>query len=318
MMVCGVYKLNFNGTDKVYVGQSVNCKARLSRHIREMKASTNSVKLNNAFTKFGTPTMTILEVVSPSELNILEDRYIQELECVSSGFNSAKHPGGGCCLSGDSHPNAQYSNEEILSIVKYILDNPSYTLLKISTEIGISNSIISHILRLDRHTWIEKEHPELWEELRSLKVYKSRGEAKGASKHKNSDILTVFNILVDCPDISYKEIAEFTSVSLDTINAIAKGTSFKWLEEEFPEKYNILRNLKGTRSRHKEVGSRISAEALGLKYPDVLSPDNIRYKVSNISAFAREFNLDKSSLHKLLQGSQKVHKGWKTCPEEQV
>lgn len=317
-MVCGVYKLKFNGSDKVYVGQSVNCASRLTRHIREMVQGTNSKKLNDAFNTFGIPIMEVLEEVSLNKLNEVEDNYIQKLNCVANGFNTAEHAGGGCSLSGEQHPLALYSNEEIICILKYILNNPSSTFKDISTILNVSNSVIAHIFRQDRHIWIKEAYPELWEELTYLKKYKSRGEAKGVSIHKNTDILDVFNILIECPDIPYKEVSEFTGVSLDSINALAKGTSFKWLQDEYPEKYAVLLSLKGTRSRHIEAGNKVSIAAKGIKYPNVLSPEGTIYNISNISAFAREHGLEKTSLHKLLQGKQKTHKGWKTCPEELV
>ena len=318
-MTIGIYKLVFNGTDKVYIGQAVDCNSRLTRHIREMRQEINSKKLNQAFKDFGAPTLEILEVV-PNDIcmDTLENYYIFSYDTVNTGFNSAERAGGGCSLQGENHPLAQHSNIELENALKYIIDNPKLTVENISKKLGISIRTISGILKQSSNLWLAKACPESWSKLTQLRVYKNRGEHKGSSKTSNEDIILVLRILTQCPDIPYKEVAEFTGVSIDSINALAKGAAYNWLAEEFNEEYMVLMSLKGSRSRHVEVGKSLSVSALGIKYPKIISPSGNTYKVDNISAFAREYSLDKSTLHRLLNRQVKQHKGWKVCQEEQV
>lgn len=317
-MTCGIYKLNFVGTEKVYIGQSLNCESRLTRHIREMRNNTNSLKLNKALKEFGEPSLQILITCDKSELDDLENINITKYNAVDNGFNTAYYAAGGCSLSGECHPLATVSNAYIIEVLEYILDNPRKTLSEVSIELNVSFSIVSHIFKGDRHTWVHNQYPELWARILELQKLKSRGEYKGTSKCSDSSIALVMSIIVNCPDITYKEISEFTGVPLDSINSLTKGSSFKWLADISPEEYRELMSLKGTRSRHKQVGGTMSAKARGITYPILISPGSIKYEVTNVSAFAREHRLDKSTIHRVLTYKADRHKGWKRCQEEQV
>lgn len=317
-MTRGIYKLTFRGTSKVYIGQSENCEERLTTHIRCMKQGTSSVKLTQAFKTFGIPSMVILEGILEENLDSSETAAITLHNSVDTGFNTARVAAGGSGLTGDSHPNSHYSNIEILEALKYILTNPNTTLEEISAKLNISISVISGIFQQTSHKWLATDYPVLWNGLSDLRTLKSRGQFKGASKHQDADIIMLMRILISCPDISYKEIAEFTGITMNTIQALAKGTSYSWVQNFYPQEYSELISLKGSRSRHLASGTKISVDSLGIKYPDIVSPEGLIYHVSNISAFAREHDLDKSTLHKLLNRKERQHKGWKICQEEQV
>lgn len=317
-MQTGIYKLTFTGTPKVYVGQALHIPARYTRHRNYLSKGTHSIKMNKAFKERGMPSLEVILECKAEELNDTENFFISEYDAVDNGFNTARCAAGGSSLSGEDHPLSKYPNSTILESIEFIVEHPELTLQEISKHTGVSNSVISHIFKGDRHTWVNTEYPYLCEKLQELRIYKSYGESKGSSKTTNAIAIEIFNILVDARDIPFKEIADNYNVSIDTINSISKGSSYKWLKEVFPERYSLLMSLKGSRGRHTEVGNRISVKALGIIYPKVLSPSGKIFEVDNISAFAREHSLDKSTFHRLLNLKAKTHKGWKVCPEEQA
>jgi group I intron endonuclease len=91
-MTSGIYKLKFEGTSKVYIGQSVNIEKRFKEHIRSLKNRTSAKKLLSGFDTFGHPSIVILEECKDKDLmSLLENSYIQTYESFVSGFNSLEH-----------------------------------------------------------------------------------------------------------------------------------------------------------------------------------------------------------------------------------
>ncbi len=136
----------------------------------------------------------------------------------------------------------------------------------------------------------------------------SIGEKNPGSKYSNEDIIKVFKLLLDL-SYRYKDIEKLTGVAISTIRHIANMEAHTWLQEEYPEDYKILISYKG-KLRQQATNS---AEQRGIIYPPIISPAGKEYIVTNVSSFAREHNLDPSSLRKVLVKTPKYisHKGWK-------
>lgn len=90
----GIYKITFIGTEKVYVGSSINLNTRRSTHLTELRANRHhSVKLQNAYNKYGEDNFIfeILEQTSDGltrdELLAREQYYIDLLDSHKSGYN---------------------------------------------------------------------------------------------------------------------------------------------------------------------------------------------------------------------------------------
>jgi hypothetical protein len=132
------------------------------------------------------------------------------------------------------------------------------------------------------------------------------GEDHGYAKNSNSQIEQVLELLCD-PRIGFAKISEITGVSVNSIHVIACGASHRWLEDKHPLMYAKVMSLKGTR-----YTIRNSAEARGIKYPSVISPNGTIYKsISNVNAFCRDHLLTQSSFTNVLNGKRKTHKGWR-------
>lgn len=132
------------------------------------------------------------------------------------------------------------------------------------------------------------------------------GEEHGCSKYSNEQIEEVFNLLISSIDISFKEISERTLVSTDIISKVSSTKLHHWLEEKYPEKYAILRSIRGTRNPERN-----SIKDKGIIYPKILSPTGEIFMVENIRKFAREHGLDQGNLGKTLKGIRKTVGGWK-------
>lgn len=228
-MTIGIYLLKFNGTDKVYVGQSLRIEERYTKHLYKLNNNLANYKLMEAHNLYGLPYMEILlECSINDDLDILENEAIDIFNSVTNGFNiNTKAAGGGIGLTGEAHGNSKY-NSEILRKVFYLINN----------------------------------------------------------------------------NISFKTISEITSVQIHTIRDISKGKAHRWLFQEFPEEYDKMLSFKGIREKN-------TAKDQGIVYPEIVSPDGYTYTINNVSAFAREHDLNKSHLSGVLNKKRLSHKGWK-------
>jgi hypothetical protein len=280
-----------------------------------MRNKTSSKKLNKAYIEFGEPTLFIIQECEQALLNEVEDKFIQEYGSCINGFNTAAGAVSGPKLFGESHPNSTISNNLTYEILVYLINNSTLTIDEVSKIFGLSYAIIRHIFQGDRHRWLSREFPDEYSKLELLRLNKKGSMYKSI---KYPGVVDAFKIIITCPDIPFKEISEFLNISLDTINSISKANGYTWLAEEFPLEYKLLLSQKGSRGKHLISGEKISAMCLGIQYPPILSPSGEVYTVNNVSAFAREHTLDKSTLHRVLTGRALTHKGWKICPKEQV
>lgn len=94
------------------------------------------------------------------------------------------------------------------------------------------------------------------------------GEGSGKAKYWDEDYISVFNLLV-VNQTTHQEIADITGISIYVVQSISSLSAHKWLEELFPEKYLILKELRGRRMLNNTYGS---AESRGITYPAIRSP----------------------------------------------
>lgn len=229
-MTVGVYKLNFEDTDKVYIGQSINIEQRIKSHSTNLRRGITPSKLQEAYNIYGPPTMELLIECTVEELDDIEAEAIDIYNSVLNGFNTMSKYGHRSELQGDRCGNSKYSNDSIIE---------------------------------------------------------------------------VFNLLVNSPELTHREIIEITGVSYAVVNSISRMQTHAWLEEEFPEEYKVLRSNFLTRRT-----SRRTAKSRGISYPSIISPEGIEYTIESIRGFAREHNLNSNALGRVLRGQAKSHAGW--------
>lgn len=132
---------------------------------------------------------------------------------------------------------------------------------------------------------------------------KAYGQENFNSKFSDKEIEQGFLLVCDNLDLSNKELAKLTGLSEPVICGILHGSIHVWLKDLHEQKYLnlVCRTVKRTSS----------AKKLGITYPNVQSPEGTIYTIENLSEFARNHSLNKSSLHQMLTGKRKTCSKWK-------
>lgn len=165
-MTIGIYLLRFNGTDQVYVGQSVNIEVRYRVHKQKMRQGTHNYKVQEAFKHYGIPSLEILcECMDAAELNTLEEEAFEIYNSVDNGLNVARN--ADIHLQGELNGSSKYTNEQILEAF-LLLQDPNNSFKSISILTKVSESTIRHISSGEAHSWIQEVFPEEYSNLPNL------------------------------------------------------------------------------------------------------------------------------------------------------
>jgi hypothetical protein len=153
-MACGIYIMRFNGTNKVYIGQSLDIESRKVQHNVLMRTNKASKKVQEAYHRYGAPSIGILDECMPEELDLLEDEYILLYNSVDNGFNTRTNAGGGSSLPGEMNGNAKYSNSQICSSLLLLIRVPKLSYPEISSITGVSRAMLAEIAAGSSHRWL--------------------------------------------------------------------------------------------------------------------------------------------------------------------
>lgn len=88
--LCGIYKITNLVNYKVYIGQSINIKARWKDHVHSLnRGDSHCTLLQRAWTKYGENNFLfeILELCSEDMLDIVEVKYIEMYDSCNNGYN---------------------------------------------------------------------------------------------------------------------------------------------------------------------------------------------------------------------------------------
>lgn len=116
--VCGIYIIENDINDKVYIGQSENCKKRWNGHIYDSKHLENRgvTGVDYAIHKYGKEHFTISlleEIKDISKLDEREQYWIAYYDSYNNGYNRTV---GGKALRGEDHPRAKISEQDVIKI----------------------------------------------------------------------------------------------------------------------------------------------------------------------------------------------------------
>lgn len=86
-----IYKFTHIKTGRSYIGQTIqDPNRRRLEHIADSRYTTKTYHFHNALKKYGVDSFlfeVIAEAASLEELNLLEEKYIQEYDSINNGFN---------------------------------------------------------------------------------------------------------------------------------------------------------------------------------------------------------------------------------------
>lgn len=168
-MTIGIYKLNFNNTNKVYIGQSLNIEKRWISHQSNLRLGKSPTKLQEAHDTYGLISYDIITECIEEDLNDLEEGAIDVYDSFLNGFNST-NSATGPALRGEDNTSAVESNNTYRKVLALLVqDNPTLTKRQISSICNTSIYVVRHIAALETHTWLKEDMPEEYSKLEQLK-----------------------------------------------------------------------------------------------------------------------------------------------------
>ncbi len=135
------------------------------------------------------------------------------------------------------------------------------------------------------------------------------GAFANSSKYSKLQVLLAFRSLYTSNYVPRKQTAELLKVSTDLLNDIAKGVVHLWLKEKYPKSYVKMLELK--QEKYLISRSQYHNNVRGI----LVSPDGIKFEITNGTSFAKEHGLIPCKVNLLLQGKSKSHKKWKLFTE---
>ncbi len=168
-MTIGIYSLSFTGTNKIYVGQSINIERRYKQHINDLNLGTASPKLLEAYKLYDIPAYTILLECSKEELNVNEIEAIEVFNSIAEGLNT--QPGGGAwpILSGESNPNSIHKNSDIVYVFLHLVNNIDKPIKVLAKELNIHVSTVKNIANGQGYKWLKDIYPNEYKILEGIK-----------------------------------------------------------------------------------------------------------------------------------------------------
>lgn len=157
-MTCGIYKLVFKGTDKVYIGQSVNIERRYTTHCCTLRNNTANYKLIEAYSLYGLPEYEILSECTTVELDTQEDECIDIYNSVDNGFNIHYTANQAPEYTGFGYGNSKYTKDQILKVFD-LLVNTNKTYSNIEELTGVPANSVCNISIGRSHVWLKEDYP---------------------------------------------------------------------------------------------------------------------------------------------------------------
>lgn len=158
-MTIGIYALTWELTDKVYVGLSSRIEQRFLAHLNTLSRKVHdNFKVQEAYHKYGTPSLLVLEECSIKDLASREISWIKEFDSINNGFNIIE---GGDHSFGCNHTTSQYSKIQILKVFS-LLAKTDLTYKCISERTKVAKGTIATISQSRNHTWLKDEYPEMY------------------------------------------------------------------------------------------------------------------------------------------------------------
>lgn len=177
-MDSGIYCIYFDSLDdQYYIGCSISVSKRIQEHRAAfVRGNHKNYKLQNAYNKYGMPTIEILELCDIKDLYTKEIEYIKRFDSYVNGFNlTSGGEGGG---HGEGNNSALYSEEDYLQVLK-LLAHTNMSCASISTELGISIHVVKGISALRTHRYLEQLDPSSYAILKQKSNRDNSAKTKG-------------------------------------------------------------------------------------------------------------------------------------------
>lgn len=286
-MTIGIYRLNFNGTNKCYIGQSEHSiESRFTAHIRAMKSNFAAKKLQTAYDTYGEPTLEILIEALPEELDDLEIEAIQVYDSINNGFNTLTGGSTGNGQYGEAVSNALYTNDVYRNILKMLASGMSKK--DIHKELNVNISVVTSIKTCENHKWLKQVLPEEYDivekEHLNYSPKNNHAQARGISYVPIIEISTGKRYEI----ISLRETARILNMDSGNLSRLLNGQvdSYKGFMLETNINKSKAKLVKDPKGKIHEIPYR------------------------GLSTFATQHGMVKSMLSNLLNKKRSEYNGW--------
>ncbi len=134
-----------------------------------------------------------------------------------------------------------------------------------------------------------------------------RGVHASKSIYTREQLIDIFISLAD-PELSNKDISSIHDVPVTLVGSIVYNKRHAWLAEEFPEIHTLIQDNVSSKIRFKSSNNISKRKGI---VNILVSPSGINFTFDNVTAFAKEHDLNPSHTCQVLRGLAKQHKGWK-------
>lgn len=232
----GIYKLNFLGTDKVYIGQAENISRRFSEHLRTIASGTASKKLLQAVSEYGPPiSFDVLCEIPTGIMDKEENLAIEIYDSFANGFNTFRQEGGSLrSQSGLDHSNSKYSKMKILKIFS-LLYRTTMTYTAIANRTKTTKYIVANIAS-GSHRWLSEAYPSQYKLMQAAKANRNIANVKSIELvygkipkivSPTGEIFEVSNIRQFC--MAHADLAKNVDSARSSLGKLIKGTKLSHL-----------------------------------------------------------------------------------------
>jgi hypothetical protein len=164
----GVYAIECVENGKAYVGQATNIGKRINHHRWSLDAGRHAnPHLQSAWDKYGEESFTIRILEETSDLDAAEERWMDSLDAINSGFNQRK----GCQpLRGESAPRATLTEAQVKEARRRCLAGE--TGVDVAREFGVTSAAVCGAV--SGRTWGHIKNPPPVENARERRTRSSR------------------------------------------------------------------------------------------------------------------------------------------------
>ena len=163
-MNCGIYKISFIGSDKIYYGSTNNFNKRKGRHLSDLRAGKHrNIIMQRLYDKYGEDSFIFEELVAcePDQLIEIEQEYIDNMDDATA-INLSKIAGGG--------KTSALSGNDVVEVFR-LRGKENKTIESLAKKFNTSKGVIYKILLRDTMSHVEVPQ-EYLDEARDWKAKK--------------------------------------------------------------------------------------------------------------------------------------------------
>jgi group I intron endonuclease len=168
-VMIGIYCIYFNELDNhYYIGCSTQLDIRIQNHLSALKRGTHTnYKLQQAYNKYGSPVVEVLEECKLCDMEIRERFYIQAFNSYYQGFNNT--PGGDSYGQyGESNTFSKYKEVDYINVLTELIKDNKVSYFNIAEITGVNINVIKKIASLKSHGYLKELCPEKYSILEKL------------------------------------------------------------------------------------------------------------------------------------------------------